>query len=262
MNTVFRILILLLLSLSSAFAQVCVVKSYSFDAMNKVALLIISDLSRDVRLMSPEEIKFGIKCRNFVLLGSPAVLKVKDIYSRRKLYVYSFVLFPEELGLEKYENFIGIRIFPLPTRTVDKFSELANRKVKKVALIVGEKTKDVAARYVKGDKRFKIVVVKNDIGEILDKLQNYKYIYLFPDPVVMKVSNILKLLDFASLRGAITISNIPETAKFGVNFIYAVDYEKLACKIVDVLKGKIKEDDNLIPCPAKVYVWKASEELF
>jgi hypothetical protein len=87
-------------------------------------------------------------------------------------------------------------------------------------------------------------------------------VYLFPDPVVMKVSNLLKLLDFTSLRGIVTISNMPESEKFGINFIYAVDYDELVYEMVDILKSKEKLDDKIIPCPAKVYVWKASKELF
>jgi len=262
MRLLFNLALTVFILVSSAAGEcVCIVKSYSFDVINGVVSDIVDSLEqKNIHLLSLEKLKRPNRnCDKLVLLGTPAVVKSRDICSKGKLCIYSFVLFPEELNLKG--NFTGIRIFPLPKRTVDVFSKFTGLKPEKVALLAGERTEEIARKQVKGDRRFRVFIVKDDVNEVLDKLQNYRFVYLFPDPVVMKVSNLLKLLDFTSLRGIITISNMPETEKFGVNFIYGADYQALSRRIVSILKdGKPKK--SILDCPAKVYVWRKSEAQF
>ncbi len=262
MRLLFNLALAVFIFVSSAAGEcVCIVKSYNFDVINDVVSDIVNSLEQgDMHSISLKKLKRpSWDCDKLILLGTPAVVKSRDICSKGKICIYSFVLFPEELNLKG--NFTGIRIFPLPKRTVEVFSKFTGLKPQKIALLVGRRTEEIAKKQVKGDRRFRVFVVKDDVSEVLDKLQSYRFVYLFPDPVVMRVSNLLKLLDFTSLRGIITISNMPETEKFGVNFIYGTDYQVLSRRIVSILKdGKPKK--SILDCPAKVYVWRKSEAQF
>jgi len=247
-----RVLVLILSVLlpfvsSAKGIRACIIDSYDIQFTNYVKRRLEEILRTGHTLVSYSQ--YG--CEVKVLLGTPAVVEALKKGERKKV-IYTFVMFPELLKLKKRKNFFGIRIFPLPKRTVEKFFNCTGLKREKVAVPVSKDILELARLYLPSEL-FDIVTFSDDITSIYSKLKNYTYIYIFPDPNVLKVVNMLNIVKVSKTNGKILISGLPDLDKYDVNFVYAVDYDKLVEAIVKLLKETPKE--RLLPCPARVKVW-------
>ncbi|MEO2069513.1 MAG: hypothetical protein ABGX27_08430 [Desulfurobacteriaceae bacterium] len=233
-----------------------IVDSYRIEATSYVRSILSRKL-KNLSYLRPnwerEKDKLN-KCQSLVLLGTPAVAKaIKDKKVKNKKIIYSFVLFPEEFGLSSKDNFFGIRIFPVPQRTAQTFFSYTGLKRDTIAVPLSEKTKEIAKRYFPNSTFFKLIFFRNDIMEIVPELLKYKYIYIFPDPEVLKVVNLLKLMKLSKDSRKIILTSLPDLDSYGVNFIYAVDYNLLVERILYLLENSPKE--KILPCPARVKLW-------
>jgi len=232
---------------------VCIVDSYRIEATSYVRSLIEKELNNftvfsDVSL-DREKIE---SCDPLILLGTPAVVEaIKKI--KNKKVIYTFVMFPEILGLHKKKNFFGIRIIPLPDKTAEVFFSYTGFEKKKIAVPVSRGTQKIAKKYLSNSKLFKILPFDGDISRLKSRLSKYEYIYIFPDPEVLEVVNLLKLMKFAKENEKIVITSLPDLDRYGVNFIYAVDYNMLAEKIIFLIKNTPEE--KILSCPARVKLW-------
>ena len=172
---------------------------------------------------------------------------------KNKKVIYTFVMFPEILGLHKKKNFFGIRIIPLPDKIAEVFFSYTSFEKEKIAVPVSRRTQKIAKKYLSNSKLFKILSFDGDISRLKSELLNYKYIYIFPDPDVLKIVNLLKLMKFAKENEKIVITSLPDLDRYGVNFIYAVDYNMLAEKIIFLIKNTPEE--KILSCPARVKLW-------
>nr|WP_163328401.1 hypothetical protein [Desulfurobacterium thermolithotrophum] len=232
---------------------VCIVDSYQIKETRQVVSFIEKELEDFVEIPFSEFKKEKLKgCSSLILLGTPAVARALKENVKKRI-VYSFVLFPEALSLEKKKNFFGIRIIPLPQKTVEVFFNYTKLKKEKVALPVSDKTYKIAKNYIKGDSILKLVKLKKDYLTLEYKLLKYRYIFIFPDPYILKVLTLLKLLNFAKENKKVLITNLPDLENYGINFIYAVDLKELSKKILDLLESNSSE--RILPCPAKVKRW-------
>jgi len=191
-----------------------------------------------------------IDCSDYkvkVLIGTPAIAKellAEGNYKR----VYTFVIFPEEFNLTKRKNFFGVRIFPLPERTYLRFIRKLHLEKHKVAVLVSKDLKNIAKIYL--PKRiFKVIVFDKYPLEKLEEIKKYKYLYIFPDPYVLKVTNLITIINFAKQNNIKVFSGIFDLKKFGLTYVDEVNFDKLAEELFLLSKGEIKE--KLLPCPCK-----------
>jgi len=195
---------------------------------------------------------YRVSCYNYgakVLLGTPAVekeLKSKD--NRNYKRVYTFVLFPEVLGLVKKKNFFGVRIFPLPLNTYQRFLRKTHFKGEEVAVPVSKNMLSIAKIYLP-KKHFKILVFKSSPLEIANKLKNYKVMYIFPDPKVLNVINLVTLIKYAKERNIKVISGLFDLNRFNLDYVDQIDYDKLAKYLIFLIQGKRSE--KILPCPCR-----------
>ncbi len=232
---------------------VCIVDSYRIEATSYVKSLLEKQLNNFPVISNVSFNREKIEsCDPLILLGTSAVVKAMKRIKNKKV-IYTFVMFPEILGLHKRKNFYGIRIIPLPDRTAEMFFSYTGFEKKKIAVPVSRETQKIVKKYLSNSKHFEILPFNGDISCLKSKLLNYKYIYIFPDPNVLNVVNLLKLMKFAKENKKIVITSLPDLDRYGVNFIYAVDYNMLAEKIVFLIKNTPEE--KILPCPARVKLW-------
>jgi len=227
--------------------RACVVDSYKIKVTSYVKDSLVKRLRKSGVFVSLSNNGCDVK----VLLGTPAVVEALKRGEEKKV-IYTFVMFPELLALEEKKNFIGIRIFPLPKRTAEKFFNYTGLKKKRIAVPISRKMVGLAERYLPKDT-FDIIPFSGDVATVYPKLKGYSYVYVFPDPVVLRVVNMLNLVKFCKSSGKVLLSGLPDLDRYDVDFIYAVDYDKLVDIIVKLVKGKPKE--RIVPCPARVKVW-------
>jgi len=232
---------------------VCIIDSYRIEATSYVESLVKKRLN-NFAVFSNVGLDGGKieSCDPLVLLGTPAVVEAMKKIKNKKV-IYTFVMFPEMLNLNKKKNFSGIRIIPLPDKTAEVFFSYTGFEKKKIAVPVSRGTQKIAKKYLSNSKLFKILPFDGDISSLELKLSEYKYIYIFPDPEVLKVVNLLRLMKFAKENKKIVITSLPDLDRYGVNFIYAVDYNMLAEKIVFLIKNTPEE--KILSCPARVKLW-------
>lgn len=192
----------------------------------------------------------SLDCKKFdtkLLIGTPAV--VKELKSRGNYKrVYTFVLFPEVLKLDKRKNFYGVRIFPLPEKTYGRFLKKFHLKRKKVAVPLSRKVLKIAKLYLpKSD--FDILEFKKSPTEVFSKLSNYRYIYIFPDPNLLKPINLILLLDFANQKNIKTLSGVFDLKKFNLTYVDEIDLDRLVAELIFLSKGRGKR--KLLPFPCK-----------
>jgi hypothetical protein len=232
---------------------VCIVDSYRIKATSYVESLIEKELNNFAVFSNVSLDREKVEsCDPLILLGTPAVVEAMKKIKKKKV-IYTFVMFPEILGLHKKKNFFGIRIIPLPDKTVEVFFSYTGFKKNKIAVPVSRRTQKIAKKYLSNSKLFEILPFDDDISRLKSKLSGYKYVYIFPDPALLRVVNLLKLMKFAKENGQVVITSLPDLDKYGVNFIYAVDYNLLAEKIVFLIKNTPEE--KILPCPARVKLW-------
>ncbi|GAB6076601.1 hypothetical protein [Desulfurobacterium crinifex] len=232
---------------------VCIVDSYRIEATSYVRSLIEKELNNFVVFSNVSLDREKIEsCDPLILLGTPVVVEaIKKI--KNKKVIYTFVMFPEILGLHKKKNFFGIRIIPLPDKTAEVFFSYTGFEKRKIAVPVSRGTQKIAKKYLSNSKLFKILPFDGDISRLKSRLSKYEYIYIFPDPEVLEVVNLLKLMKFAKENEKIVITSLPDLDRYGVNFIYAVDYNMLAEKINFLIKNTPEE--KILSCPARVKLW-------
>lgn len=232
---------------------VCIVDSYRIEATSYVRSLIEKELNNFAVFSNVSLDREKIEsCDPLILLGTPAVVEaIKKI--KNKKVIYTFVMFPEILGLHKKKNFFGIRIIPLPDKTAEVFFSYTGFDKKKIAVPVSRGTQKIAKKYLSNSKLFKILPFDSDISRLKSRLSKYEYIYIFPDPEVLEIVNLLKLMKFAKENEKIVITSLPDLDRYGVNFIYAVDYNMLAEKIIFLIKNTPEE--KILSCPARVKLW-------
>ena len=232
---------------------VCIVDSYRIEATSYVKSLIEKELNNFAVFSNVNLDREKVEsCDPMILLGTPAVVEAMKKIKGKKV-INTFVMFPEILGLHKKKNFIGIRTIPLPDRTAEVFFSYTGFKKNKIAVPVSRRTQKIAKKYLSNSKLFEILPFDDDISRLKSKLSGYKYVYIFPDPALLRVVNLLKLMKFAKENGQVVITSLPDLDKYGVNFIYAVDYNLLAEKIVFLIKNTPEE--KILPCPARVKLW-------
>ncbi len=232
--------------------SVCIVDSYKIAVTKKVYEQLAMALSHDSGI-SYARYGNSHKCDVKIILGTPGVVKeLKSCYPYEKV-IYTFVMFPEMLGLDKKENFYGIRIFPLPERTVNEFFSYTKMKRDKVAVVVSRKFLSIAKKYLHS-KIFTIIPINSRTEEAFSKLEKFKYIYIFPDPGILKVSNFLALVSYSKYNHKILIAGLPDLNRYDVNFIYAVDFNRLTQQILKLVKTT--PSTHILPCPAKIKVWE------
>ena len=248
----FRVLVLTIVLLLPLVAgakerRVCIIDSYGLEVTDYVKKHLKEVLEKK-KCVFPSSTN---ACDVEVLLGPGAVAKALKKKSRKK-EIYTFVMFPEVLGLEKKENFVGVRIFPLPKETAEKFFSYTKLKKEKVAVPISKEMLSIAKRYLPDDT-FDVLPFSDDITAIYSKLGNYDYVYIFPDPKLLRVVNILNLVRFCKENGKILITGLPDLDKYDVNFVYAVDYDALVYLLAKLVEMDSKK--GILPCPAKVKVW-------
>jgi len=232
---------------------VCIVDSYRIEATSYVRSLIEKELNNLAVFSNISLDREKIEsCDPLILLGTSAVVEAMKKIKNKKV-IYTFVMFPEILGLHKKKNFFGIRIIPLPDKIAEVFFSYTSFEKEKIAVPVSRRTQKIAKKYLSNSKLFKILSFDGDISRLKSELLNYKYIYIFPDPDVLKIVNLLKLMKFAKENEKIVITSLPDLDRYGVNFIYAVDYNMLAEKIIFLIKNTPEE--KILSCPARVKLW-------
>ncbi len=236
--------------LSAKEVKVCVIDGYKIAVTQRVKKSLERRIENGLNGFS---LSNGFECDVSVLLGTPAVVDAMK-KGQSKKYVYSFVLFPELLKLTKKKRFFGVRIFPLPEKTLRVFYRYTGFAKQKVAVPVSKRTLKVAKLYLP-QSSFKIVPFKDKIEETFNELRNFTYIYIFPDPQVLRIVNLLNLIRFAKEHKQILISGLPDLKKYEINFIYSVDYDRLVDKLVELVKER-NPKEKLLPCPARVEIWK------
>lgn len=182
-----------------------------------------------------------------VLIGTPAVVKsLKESGNYKR--VYTFVLFPEVMHLDKKKNFYGVRIFPLPEKTYLRFLNKFHLKKSKVAVPLSKKLLNIGKIFLpKSD--FIIITFNRSPVEIFSKLEKYKYIYIFPDPNLLKTFNLISLINFASQNNIKVFSGIFDLKKFNLTYVDDVDFDQLVNDLILLSEGKIHS--RILPCPCK-----------
>ena len=240
-----RITLFLLIFISSiAYGgdrRVCVVNSYNVppakEVEKKLRKLLIS---RGYTLVGDEA------CDVKLVIGTPALVEAlkKDRFDK---LIYTFVLFPEELPVNR-SGVYGIRIFPLPERTVKVFMEERGIERIKVAVPISRKMVPIAKRYLP-QKYFTLIVFRNSPAEIFSRLSRYRYVYIFPDPKLLRLVNLLNLISFGKENGIVFLTGLGDLKKYGVDFVQEVSYEKLAREMVNLIEDN--PGKKILPCPVK-----------
>jgi len=222
--------------------KVCVVNSYDIPPAKRLEGIVAELLrGRGYSLVDGG-------CSVKIVIGTPGL--VKELKKRRfKKLIFTFVLFPEEFysafdGKEVY----GVRIFPLPERTVEAFISIKRLKSVKVAVPVSKEMVKIARQYFSKDY-FEILVFKDSPAEVFNQLVNYSVVYIFPDPKLLKLVNLLRLIDFGKENNIVFLSGLGDLKKYGVDFVQEVSYEKLAQELVELVESSPKE--KILPCPVK-----------
>ena len=234
-------LLIFLMDISSYAAEVCIVNSYPIPPAKK--------LEKKIRKLLREHHHKIVKedCSVKILIGTPAVVKELKTDGETK-NVYTFVLFPEKLNLQKRKNFYGVRIFPLPVRTYKRFLKALSLKERKVAVPVSKEMLPIARIYLL-PKYFKIIPFRNSPVETFRKLLRYKYVYIFPDPKLLKLINLVTLVNFCKDNNLLIFSGLPDLKKFGLDYVDNIDYDLLAREIVFLVEHNSKK--RILPCPCK-----------
>ena len=224
-------------------ADVCIVNSYSIPPAKFVEAKVRELLKqRNHRIVNSD-------CSVKILIGTPAVvneLEKKD--NCRK--VYTFVLFPEKFNLEKRRNFWGIRVFPLPEKTYKRFLRvLCLKKKGKVAVPVSRSMLPIARIYLP-KKDFVIIPFNKSPVEIFRNLLKYSYVYVFPDPKLLKIVNLTTLVNFCKDNKLFVFSGLSDLSKFDLDYVDEIDYNKLAEKVVFLVEKS--PEIKILPCPCRV----------
>lgn len=235
-------LLVFVLEISVHAADVCIVNSYPIPPAKMV--------ESKVRELLKEHHYRIVKssCSVKVLIGTPAVVKELSSNDECKR-VYTFVLFPEELSLKKKENFYGIRIFPLPERTYERFLKSLCLKRRKVAVPISYEMLPIARIYLKGP-HFVPIPFKNSPLEVFSKLLQYKYVYVFPDPKLLKLINLVTLINFCRDNKILVFSGLSDLSKFNLDYVDEIDFNKLAQNIV-LLVEEERPKEKILPCPCR-----------
>jgi hypothetical protein len=236
------LLILTILLALPSFAEgfkVCVINSYRVPPARA--------LEGKVReLLLKEGYSLGNSCSVKIVLGTPALIKELKEGRYQKL-IFTFVLFPEELPLPK-KRVYGVRIFPLPERTVRAFMEKYGKGCVKVAVPVSEGMVKIAKKYLP-KRYFDLLVFRKSPVEVFSSLKEYRVVYIFPDPKLLKVVNLLNLISYGRENGILFITGLGDLKKYGVDFVQEVSYERLARLLVDLVDREPEE--RILPCPVK-----------
>ncbi len=220
--------------------KVCIYNSYNVPPalkLEKKLLKVLKEKGYDVSSVSNN-------CDIYLVIGTPALLRVLKNKEFKKL-IYTFVLFPEELHIKR-ENVYGIRIFPLPERTVRVFMKKYGLKKIKVAVPISRKMLPIAKKYLP-KKYFKIILFRKFPSGVFNKLIKYKYVYIFPDPEVLKIVNLINLINFGKENGLIFLTGLEDLKHYDIDFVHAVSYEKLANEMVRLINEEPRE--KILPCP-------------
>ena len=231
------------ISVSSFAGQrtVCIVNSYTIRPAKEVEEKVREILSeRGYQIV-------GSGCDVKVLIGTPAVVDELTSGDNCKK-VYTFVLFPEKFGLDRKKKFFGVRIFPLPIRTYRRFLKHLCLKEAKVAVPVSRDMLPIARIYL-SDKHFVIIPFNSSPSEVFGKLMKYRCVYIFPDPKVLKIINLTTLLSFGRDNGIMFFSGLSDLARFGLDYVDRVDYDRLAKDVVFLVERDPKE--KILPCPVR-----------
>ncbi len=226
---------------SSHAADVCIVNSYSIPPARRVETRVQEILKKHGHRI------VNRNCRVKILIGTPAIveeLKKSSAYKK----VYSFVLFPEKFGLEKEKNFYGVRVFPLPEKTYKRLIRKLYLEKKKVAVPISDSMISIAKIYLPEDT-FSIIPFNNSPMEIFGSLLKYKYVYIFPDPKILKLVNITNLVNFCKDNNLIIFSGLGDLSKFDLDYVDKIDYEKLAEELVFLVEND--SGKRILPCPCK-----------
>ncbi|RKQ63696.1 hypothetical protein C7457_0576 [Thermovibrio guaymasensis] len=238
-------LLLLILIPCIAYAgkeEVCIYNSYNVPPalkLKKKLEEILEEKGYDVSYMADN-------CDVKLVIGTPALIRVLKKEDFKKL-IYTFVLFPEELHIIR-ENVYGIRIFPLPERSVRVFMKEKGLNNIEVAVPISRKMLPIAKKYLP-KKYFKIFVFKKSPSEVFGKLIKYKYVYIFPDPKILKVVNLVNLISFGKENGILFLTGLKDLKNYDVDFVHGVSYEKLANEMVELIDKEPKE--KILPCPVE-----------
>jgi len=222
--------------------RVCVINSYTIPPAKEVEASVKEALKQEGYAVVDEG------CDIKVVLGTPALAEELKRGEFKKL-VFTFVLFPEEL-LERYkrDNVYGVRIFPLPERTVKSFLKGKKRRRVKVAVPVSREMLSIARVYLP-KRYFKILTFEHSPAEVFSKLTRYKYVYIFPDPKLLKVVNLLRLIGFGKESGIEFLTGLGDLKRYGVDYTQQVSYKGLVRSLVEAVKGKPKK--KILPCPVE-----------
>ena len=238
---VFLLILIFDISASTWAADVCIINSYPIPPARR--------LEHRVRELLKEHhhkiVTSG--CNVKVLIGTPAVVKELNANDNCKR-VYTFILFPEKLGLQNRENFYGVRIFPLPERTYKRFLKKLCLRKGKVAVPISKEMLPIAEFYLK-KTYFVPIPFKNSPVETFKKLLSYKYVYIFPDPKLLKLINLVTLINFCKDNKLIIFSGLSDLYKFNLDYVDEIDFEKLAEDMVFLVENNPK--NKILPCPCK-----------
>jgi hypothetical protein len=219
---------------------VCVFNSYTIEPAKKLEKLIYQKLSLKNYILSDKN------CDVEIVIGTPELMERLEKDSFKKL-IYTFVLFPEEVKTDK-ENVYGVRIFPLPERTLKAFKERENLKEITVAAPISRRMVKIAQLYL-DDEEFKKIIFSESPTEIYGELKRYRYVYIFPDPKLLKRINMIDLITFGKKHGIKFLSGLGDLKEYGVDFVQEVSYEKLAEALVSLIEEEPEE--RILPCPVK-----------
>ncbi len=235
------LILILVFDVSAWAADVCIVNSYPIPPAREVE-------SRVRELLKEHHYNIvNSNCNVKVLIGTPAVVKELNGNDNCKR-VYTFVLFPERLGLQNRENFYGVRVFPLPERTYRRFLKSLCLKKKKVAVPISYEMLSIARIYLK-NPYFVPIPFKNSPVETFRELLKYKYVYVFPDPKLLKLVNLVTLVNFCHDNGLLVFSGLTDLSRFNLDYVDKLDFEKLAEDIVFLVENSPKE--KILPCPCR-----------
>lgn len=235
-------LLVVLLNISAYATDVCIVNSYHILPAEKLELKLKKLLKEHGNNI------VSLDCSVKILIGTPAVAEDLKNDDKSKKYVYTFVLFPEELGLQYRKSYYGVRIFPLPDRTYKRFLKELSLKKRKVAVPVSEGMLPIARIYL-NKRHFTIIPFKNSSVETFRKLLKYKYVYVFPDPKLLKIVNLVTLVDFCRDNRLLIFSGLSDLSKFNLDYVDKIDFDKLAKEIVFLVENSPRE--KILPCPCK-----------
>lgn len=241
-----RIALLLLILLSSIALgdekRVCVINSYKVPPaleLERNLLALLKEKGYPISLS-------GKECDIKLVIGTPALVESLKRDRFGKL-IYTFVLFPEELPVNR-DNVYGIRIFPLPERTVKAFMKKRGLKRIKVAVPISRKMVPIAKRYLPKEY-FRLIVFRSTPAEVFNRLSKYRYVYIFPDPKLLRLVNLLNLINYGKENNLVFLTGLGDLKRYGIDFVQEVSYEKLAEEMVKLIESKPKE--KILPCPVR-----------